>query len=346
MPDRRHLLLLLCAVVVVAACSGSPTPGGGGSGDPAPSQAAVIPPSFPAEPVDAATLTSYDAQAPLGLREAADPRDEGGIAVHDVSWISPFGGRVSAWLVVPPGDGPFAGVVYLHGSETWRDDFLDEAVAMAHAGAVSLVLDAPFARSGADRRPALLAFDDPEAERAMTAQAVVDARRAYDVLAAREDVDPRRLGLVGHSWGASLGVVLAAVDPRPSSLVLITGRPSWTGFLRTADTEWVQRERDRLAANQWARYLQLMAPLDAAAAIGAVDASRLYLQYGSADDVVPPEAAQELVDAAAGARVDFYDAGHALDDQATADRVAWLVERLGLQPVPGAILDEVGLPDR
>ncbi|HEX6127653.1 MAG TPA: hypothetical protein VF071_01380 [Candidatus Limnocylindria bacterium] len=346
MPDRRHLLLLLCASVMVAACSGSPTPGGGGSGDPTPSQAAVIPPSFPAEPVDAATLTAYDAQAPLELREEAEPRDEGGIAVHDVSWISPFGGRVSAWLVVPPGDGPFAGLVYLHGSETWRDDFLDEAIAMAHAGAVSLVLDAPFARSGDDRRPALLAFDDPPAERAMTAQAVVDARRAYDVLAVREDVDPDRLGFVGHSWGASLGVVLAAVDPRPASLVLITGRPSWTGFLYTADAEWVRRERDRLAADEWERYLQLMAPLDAMAAIGTVDASRLYLQYGSADDVVPREVAQELVEAAAGARSDFYDAGHALDDEATADRVSWLVERLGLQPVPQAILDEVGLPDR
>jgi dienelactone hydrolase len=346
MPDRRHLLLLLCTTAMVAACSGSPTPGGGGSGDPAPSQSAVTAPSFPAEPVDAATLTAYDMQTPLDLREEAEARDQDGIAVHDVSWISPFGGRVSAWLVVPPGDGPFAGLVYLHGSETWRDDLLDEAVAMAHAGAVSLVLDAPFARTGDDRRPALLAFDDPQAERAMSAQAVVDARRAYDLLVTRDDVDSDRLGFVGHSWGASLGVVLAAVDPRPTALVLITGRPSWTGFLRTADAEWVQRERDRLAAGEWERYLDLMAPLDAMAEIGAVDASRLYLQYGTADDVVPPEVAQELLDAGAGARSDLYDAGHALDDEATADRVSWLVERLGLQPVPQSVLDEVGLPDR
>jgi hypothetical protein len=30
---------------------------------------------------------------------------------------------------------------------------------------------------------------------------------------------------------------------------------------------------------------------------------------------------------------------------ATADRVARLVERLALDPIPGAILAEVGLPD-
>jgi dienelactone hydrolase len=266
--------------------------------------------------------------------------------VHDVSWLSPHGGRVSAWLVVPPGPGPFAGLVYLHGSETWRDDFLDEAVAMAHGGAVSLVVDAPFARAGDDRRYALLAFDEPQEERAMTAQAIVDVRRAFDVLAAREDVDRGRLGFVGHSWGASLGAVLAAVDPRPSSLVLITGRPSWTGFLETSDAAFVQRARDRLSQAEWDRYIELMAPLDAMAEIGGVDAARLYLQYGTGDDVVPPDIAQELIEAADGARADFYDAGHALDDAATADRVAWLVERLALDEVPAAVLDEVGLPDR
>jgi predicted esterase len=89
-----------------------------------------------------------------------------------------------------------------------------------------------------------------------------------------------------------------------------------------------------------------MAPLDAMAEVGRVDAERLYLQYGTADDVVPEAVAQELVDAADGARADFYDAGHALDDAATADRVAWLVERLELDEVPAAVLEEVGLPDR
>jgi dienelactone hydrolase len=296
--------------------------------------------------VDAATLTAYDIDLPLDLREEAEPRDEDGITVADVSWLSPFGGRVSAWLVVPPGDGPFAGLVYLHGSETWRDDFLDEALAMARGGAVSLVLDAPFARMDDDRHFALADFADPEDERAMTAQAIVDVRRAYDVLAARDDVDPQRLGFVGHSWGASLGIVLGAVDARPSSLVLITGRPSWTGFLAETDEAWVARERERVGAVAWDRYLRLMAPLDAMAVIDDVDAERLYLQYGTADEVVPVEISAELIDAASGAQSDLYDAGHALDDAATADRVRWLVDRLRLAPIPASVLEEVGLPDR
>lgn len=339
----RHGLLLLLALVL-ASCAGA-TPPPSASPPPSSSPLPTTDPSFPATVLDAATLTAYDASAPLDLREEAAAQEVDGIAVHDVSWASPLGGRVSAWLVVPPGEGPFAGVAYLHGSETWRDDFLDEALAMAHGGAVSLVLDAPFARLGENRRSGLQSYADPERERTMTAQAVVDVRRAYDVLLSRDDVDPGRLGFVGHSWGASLGVILAAVDPRPSSLVLVSGRPSWTGFLRTTDATSVERARNRIGEEAWSRYLDLMAPLDAMAEIGNVDGERLYLQYGTEDDVVPPDVSAQLIDAAHGARADLYPAGHALDDDATADRVGWLVERLSLAPIGTDVLEGVGLPD-
>lgn len=297
-------------------------------------------------PLDATSLTAYDPSAALGLAE--DPvvqTTDDGIRIHDVAWDSPGGGRVSAWLVIPAGSGPFAGIVYLHGSETNRDDFLDEAVAMAHGGAASLVLDAPFSRSGASRHGFLADWGRPELERDMTAQAVVDVRRAYDVLLERGDVDSSRLAYVGHSWGASLGVVLAAVDDRPGSLALITGRPSWTGFLRAETEEWVRSAHQAFGEEKWQHYLELMATLDAMAEIDRVDARRLYLQYGSEDDVVPPQVAAELIDAAEGAKSDTYPAQHALNDQATTDRVAWLVDRLGLEPIGAKILAKVGLPD-
>ncbi len=300
----------------------------------------------PSTAPDTASMTAYDAAAALDLVEEAAPEvDADGVSVQDVSWASPGGGRVSAWLVVPASSGPFAGVVYLHGTETDRDDFRDEAVALAHGGAVSLVVDAPFARTGDSRHNYLLNFGLPERERDMTVQAIVDLRRAYDVLAARPDIDPARLGFVGHSWGASLGAVLAAVDPRPAALALLSGRPSWTGFLRDSTDAWVDTYRELVGPDKWETYLNVMAPLDALAVASDLDGERIYLQYGRTDDVVPTSVSQELRDAIPTAKADLYDAGHALDDAATADRVAWLVERLGLQPVGAAVLAEVGLPD-
>ena len=290
-------------------------------------------------------MTAYDASAPLLVEEAPAEIDADGVSLQGVSWASPGGGRVSAWLVVPPGSGPFAGIVYLHGSETDRDDFRDEAVAMAHGGAVSLVIDAPFARTGDSRHNYLLNFGLPERERDMTIQAIVDVRRAYDVLAARSDVDPARLGFVGHSWGASLGAVVAAVEPRAAALVLLSGRPSWTGFLRESTDGWVDTYRELVGPEKWEAYLTMMAPFDALAVAGELDGERIYLQYGRTDDVVPTSVSQALFDALPEAKTDLYDAGHALDDTATADRAAWLVERLGLQAIGAEVLAEVGLPD-
>lgn len=296
---------------------------------------------------DAAALTAYDPATPLDVNEESPAQTlDGGIEIHDVSWASLGTDRVSAWLVVPPGDGPFAGLVYLHGSETDRDDFLDEAVAMARGGAASIVMDAPFARTGTSRKAFLLNFGLAERERDMTAQTVFDLRRAYDALLERGDVDPERLGFVGHSWGASLGVVLAGVDQRPGSLVIITARPSWTGFLEAESEGWVRSARERAGNQDWQQYLALMAPLDAMAEMDNVDASRLYLQYGTADDVVPEDVSAQLIDGAEGAKSDLYPAPHALNDDATADRVNWLVERLGLDPIGPDALTEVGLPDQ
>jgi predicted esterase len=88
-----------------------------------------------------------------------------------------------------------------------------------------------------------------------------------------------------------------------------------------------------------------MAPFDALAMAGELDGDTIYLQYGRTDDVVPTSVSQALLDAIPAAKADLYDVGHALDDAATADRVAWLVERLGLSPVSAEVLASVGLPD-
>ena len=334
--------LLALVVVLLAACSAPAA-----SPSPLPSAGDPIGAPQPTPAADATALTSYDPTEPIDLQEAAAPTElADGVTVHDVSWASPTGGRATAWLVVPSGSGPFAAILYQHGSETDRNDFLDEAVAMAHGGAIGLVVDAPFARRGADRRNFLQYYSLPERERDMTAEAIMDLRRGIDLLVARPDVDPTRIGFVGHSWGASLGVVLAAVDPRPSALVLLSGRPSWTGFLAGTRIASIKRTRERIGEEAWHEYIDAMAPFDAMAEVANVDATRLYLQYGTRDDVVPPDVAQQLVDAAAGARTDWYNSGHALDETATADRVAWLVERLGLSQIGPEVVAEVGLPDQ
>jgi hypothetical protein len=52
-------------------------------------------------------LFSYDVTAPLVWRAAGTTDTRDGVTVRDVSFLSPKLGRVRAYLVLPPGDGPF-----------------------------------------------------------------------------------------------------------------------------------------------------------------------------------------------------------------------------------------------
>ncbi len=54
-------------------------------------------------------------------------------------------------------------------------------------------------------------------------QSVADARRALSVLAARPEVDARRVALFGISLGAIVGATTWSVDPRPAAGVFLLG---------------------------------------------------------------------------------------------------------------------------
>src|SRR6185436_7735666 len=144
----------------------------------------------------------YDQKAPLEIKHVGVQRRAQAV-VYDLTYVSPKGGVVPAYLVVPKGKGPFAAIVWGHWYWTNspmfnRKQFLDEAVALAPAGVVSLLTDGPNARPGyvPDRTP----LNDKQITDRI--QAVIDMRRGIDLLLARKDVDPKRLAFVGHSYNA------------------------------------------------------------------------------------------------------------------------------------------------
>ena len=158
------------------------------------------------------------------------------MTIYDITYASPKGGVVPAYLVVPKGKGKFAGVVWGH----WywenspmrnRKEFLEEAVALASAGVVSLLPDGPIAR------PGLVPDKSPPNVKQTTdmVQAVIDMRRAFDLLLARADIDPKRLAYVGHSYHAVIGAILSGVDRRAKAYVLMAGGLSDEVDLKSAE---------------------------------------------------------------------------------------------------------------
>src|SRR5262249_36002598 len=80
-------------------------------------------------------LFTYDPTTPLDVRTSS-ARSALGVQQIELSYASPKKGRVPATLVVPPGSGPFAALVFVHpaGPNGRRDYFLSEALELARAG--------------------------------------------------------------------------------------------------------------------------------------------------------------------------------------------------------------------
>jgi uncharacterized protein len=162
-----------------------------------------------------------------------------------------------------------------------------------------------------------------QADRELVVRSAVEARRALDVLLEREDVDPERIGFVGHDYGAMYGSLLAAADRRPKAYALLTPDATWVNWF----VKYLLRGRANATEHQ-----QAFAPLDPASAVAEAAPAALFFQFAQADVYVPSYIVERLVEAASEPkRVARYGGGHELDEQARSDRIAWLAEQLELE---------------
>ena len=278
----------------------------------------------------------YDSKALLAPRETGR-RKRGGVTIIDLSYASPRGGRVPAYLVVPAGRGPFAAILFGHwmmpGSPLMnRRQFLAEAVVLARSGAVSLLIDAPLVRPGfvAEKDEVRSQVQSAEASR----QQVIDFRRGVDLLTARRDVDPTRIAYVGHSYDAHIGGILSAIEKRIGSFVLMAGGFSDEEYVFDPNNAEMQKVRQRIGVETLREFFRKYAFDDPVHFIGHSAPASVFLQFGNEDKPIPVKLARHYYDLfSEPKKIEFYKAGHALNAKARTERVQWLVERLALQPV-------------
>jgi hypothetical protein len=132
-------------------------------------------------------------------------------------------GTLAGTLSLPRGRGPFPAVVTLTGSGAhYRDGnrtpdhpyrpFRQIAETLAGCGVATLRLD--------DRG---VGGSQGDASAATAEDTTADARAALRFLRARADIDPGRVGLVGHSYGGEIAPMVAADDPSVAAVVLLAG---------------------------------------------------------------------------------------------------------------------------
>lgn len=224
---------------------------------------------------------------------------QGDVLVQDITYSSPKGGLVPAYLFTRPNASASPAVVFMHWGLGDRHAFYDDALSLANNGVTSLVIDAPFTRSNA-----------PKDENADVSQAVVDVRRGVDLLTARKDTDAKRIGFVGLSYGAHVGAILASVEPRIRAFVLAGG----------------------LASNADEEKNQTLAPYDAEKWIGRGRTAPVFLQFARNDESISRDQAGRLIKAAGDRSIyKWYEGSHEFNTEARNDREAWLATELGFR---------------
>ncbi len=236
---------------------------------------------------------TYDAMASLNIKQTS-VEARNGVTIEDITYTGSSGDTVPAYLVIPKGTGKFAGIIWGHwlmeGAENSnRKEFLDEAIALAPNGIVSLLIDAPQTRP--DFKPM------PGIGPGLIAEQVVDLRRGVDLLLARADIDGARVAYVGHSYDSVAGAILDAMDKRFAAFVFMAGPQSTWAYIDP--------------------YAKELGPALA------------LFQYCLDDKEVPLADAKAYIVMASGPKViKLYDADHGLNNLARMDRDKFLVDTL------------------
>lgn len=273
----------------------------------------------------------YDRTAPLDVIEVG-VEDRGGVTVHDVSYASPKGGRVPAYLVVPAGKGPFAAAIWGHwywenSPQRNRSEFLAEAVVLAKSGLVSLLYDGPIARPGHLVDPTPLS----EQQVADRIQTILDVRRAADLLLARGDVDPARLAFVGHSYNATTGGYLSGIDKRFKAFVLMAGTLS---DKVDAESKEYRDARLRIGPEKWDTFVTKWQWLDPGMYTPHAAPASVLMQYATHEDFLTVERARRYAALVSEPKqLKVYETNHALNAAARRDRIEFMRRQLQLGAV-------------
>jgi cephalosporin-C deacetylase-like acetyl esterase len=269
-------------------------------------------------------LFDYNQQAPLNI-QGVGSWHEGDATVSVITYASPKGGNVPATLMVPDGEGPFAGIVMMHGMPGTRHHLFWAGLFYADMGAVVILIDAPFARPENVTRSWPLTFTEQDREEQI--QLIVDLRRAVDLLIARPDVDPDRIAYIGVSYGGAMGGLLSGVEDRLQAYVFVVGDG---GLVEHVTSPGVQDPFYELTVKEQEVWVASMWPIEPIHYVGHAAPAALLFQNGFHDEAVLPLNAEHYQEAGSEPKtIMWYNAGHFLPDQHRLDQAQWLQHYIG-----------------
>ncbi len=230
--------------------------------------------------------------------------------------------RRGASFIGPSDQTVRAGILFVHwyepeAADSNRTQFEAEAAILAGRGLLSLLVETMWS----DRDWFIKRTQEEDFQASL--DQVLELRTALAVL--REEAGGGEIPVmfVGHDFGAMYGVLLGVLAQSLAAFVLMAGTP------RFADWYFYYPP---LSDETKLSYLSQMDALDPISNIGELGSRPIFFQFGLDDPHVPQDRAQAFAAAANDPKqVKWYAGGHALDEHACTDRLAWIQKELNLQ---------------
>jgi hypothetical protein len=165
---------------------------------------------------------------------------------------------------------------------------------------------------------------------AVDVQQNVNLRRGADLLLARSDVDRERLAYVGHSCDASEGGFLSGIDKRFKAFVIMAGDLS---FEIDKKTKSLQEYRQKVGPEKFDAFAAKYSWMDGGKYVSHAAPAAMFLQYASDEPFLNGDMAKQYFKIVSEPKkLKVYQAPHALNAEATHDRIAFLAEQLSFTP--------------
>lgn len=241
------------------------------------------------------------------------------ILVRDISFIScnPVHGRVKAYLVIPAGQAPYAGIVYFH----WlgrpngnRNEFLDEAVELAEKSVFSILIQGYFPW----KEPPV----SGEKDRQQVIDQTIDLRRAIDILIMQPGIEKERIAFVGHDYGAMFGSILSGIEKRVKASVLVAGMGNFG--------DWSLKYWKKPSEDGEETYRKSLTPVDPIGYISRAKPTTFFFQFANNDIYISKETALQFYNAASEPKlIKWYDTEHEMMiPEVRKDRMDWVKKQL------------------
>ena len=191
--------------------------------------------------------------------------------------------QVTACLIIPKNNlSRYPAIIFLHGPGQNKYIFLNNAISLAGNSFASLLIDDPPARP-VSQKINYQNYSEPGKELLVHRQSVIDVRRGIDLLEQHPKIDGDRIAFTGIEYGAWTGAIVAGVEFRIMTYILINcpSRPS--SDLRLSNEPRIVKIRNTLTSEQLNQYEVTLLKLDPVNYLPYHRNSNILFQYPAED---------------------------------------------------------------